>query len=514
MSPYHGAMMEMSQRLPNDFACELPDDADGIYALAARSMFQLFSSMSQGMFLVDRSGRIVWVNKGYERFLPRLGVAGVGDFLGHKVEEVIPNTQMRNVLETGKPVLIDLLTNSAGTFVVSRLPLHDDEGGVIGAIGIVLFDQPETTLQPLISKFAMLQRDLDEARRELAAQRSRSLQASVQGSRRSKYSFASFVGSSPAAVEVKRQARRAAQSMSPVLLLGETGTGKEVLAHAIHAASARSAGPFVSVNIAAIPETLLEAEFFGVAPGAFTGADRKTRDGKFKLADGGTLFLDEIGDMPASLQAKLLRALQEGEIEPLGSNQIVHFDVRVVAATSRDLLQMVRDGRFREDLFYRLHVLPVRVPPLRERSSDIPALVEMLCEDLALRNDMVPPELGKGALELLVAQAWRGNIRELRNVLEQAAMRCDDSHIDAGLLTQVLRSSGVELQVPHRQPLAQEPVAAAGDLLKPLAEQMAELEARAIRAAMQAHGGNKLAVARTLGISRAKLYDRLEKLNF
>lgn len=516
MSPYHDAM-EMSQLLPHDFACELPEDADGIYALAARSMFQLFSSMSQGMFLVDRSGRIVWVNKGYERFLPRLGVAGVGDFLGHMVEEVIPNTQMRSVLETGKPVLIDLLTNSAGTFVVSRLPLHDDEGGVIGVIGIVLFDQPETTLQPLISKFAMLQRDLDEARRELAAQRSRSLQASVQGSRRSKYSFASFVGSSPAAVEVKRQARRAAQSMSPVLLLGETGTGKEVLAHAIHAASARSAGPFVSVNIAAIPETLLEAEFFGVAPGAFTGAERKTRDGKFKLADGGTLFLDEIGDMPASLQAKLLRALQEGEIEPLGSNQIVHFDVRVVAATSRDLLQMVRDGRFREDLFYRLHVLPVRVPPLRERSSDIPALVEVLCEDLALRNDMVPPELGKGALELLVAQAWRGNIRELRNVLEQAAMRCDDSHIDAGLLAQVLRSSGVELQVPHLLPLTRAPmaaVAATGDLLKPLAEQMADLETRAIRAAMQAHGGNKLAVARTLGISRAKLYDRLEKLNF
>ena len=516
MSPYHDAM-EMSQLLPHDFACELPEDADGIYALAARSMFQLFSSMSQGMFLVDRSGRIVWVNKGYERFLPRLGVAGVGDFLGHMVEEVIPNTQMRGVLETGKPVLIDLLTNSAGTFVVSRLPLHDDEGGVIGAIGIVLFDQPETTLQPLISKFAMLQRDLDEARRELAAQRSRSLHASVQGARRSKYSFASFVGSSPAAVEVKRQARRAAQSMSPVLLLGETGTGKEVLAHAIHAASARSAGPFVSVNIAAIPETLLEAEFFGVAPGAFTGAERKTRDGKFKLADGGTLFLDEIGDMPASLQAKLLRALQEGEIEPLGSNQIVHFDVRVVAATSRDLLQMVRDGRFREDLFYRLHVLPVHVPPLRERSSDIPALVEVLCEDLALRNDMVPPELGKGALELLVAQAWRGNIRELRNVLEQAAMRCDDSHIDAGLLAQVLRSSGVEPQAPHRQPPAQETMAAmpaTGDLLKPLAEQMADLETRAIRAAMQAHGGNKLAVARTLGISRAKLYDRLETLNF
>lgn len=147
------------------------------------------------------------------------------------------------MLETGKPVLIDLLTNSAGTFVVSRLPLHDDEGGVIGAIGIVLFDQPETTLQPLISKFAMLQRDLDEARREPGCPAQPQLARVRTGARRSKYSFASFVGSSPAAVEVKRQARRAAQSMSPVLLLGETGTGKEVLAHAIHAASARSAGP-------------------------------------------------------------------------------------------------------------------------------------------------------------------------------------------------------------------------------------------------------------------------------
>ena len=160
-----------------------------------------------------------------------------------------------------------------------------------------------------------------------------------------------------------------------MLLLGETGTGKELLAHAIHAASSRASGPFVSVNIAAGPDTLLEAEFFGVAPGAYTGADRKGRDGKFKLSDGGTLFLDEIGDMPQSLQAKLLRALQEGEIEPLGSNKLVPFDVRIIAATSRDLGMLVREGRFRDDLFYRLHVLPVRGPPLRVRRSDIPSLV-------------------------------------------------------------------------------------------------------------------------------------------
>jgi transcriptional regulator with PAS, ATPase and Fis domain len=495
---------------PAPHASGLPLDAEGIHALAARSMFQLFSSSSQGMFLVDNSGRIAWVNEGYQRFLPRLGVASIDDFLGRRVEDVIPNTQMRRVLETGQPVLVDLLTNTAGSFVVSRLPLHDDQGMLIGAIGIVLFDQPETTLQPLISKFALLQQDLDDARRQLAAQRSRQL-AAPGGERRAKYSFASFVGSSPAAAEVKRQARRAAQSLSPVLLLGETGTGQELLAHAILAASARAQSPFVTVNIASIPDALLEAEFFGVAPGAYTGAERKPRAGKFKLADGGTLFLDEIGDMPLALQAKLLRALQEGEIEPLGSNAIVRFDVRVVAATSRDLLQMVRDGRFREDLFYRLHVLPIHVPPLRERQSDVPALVEVLCEDLALRNDMPPPELDAAALALLSHQEWRGNIRELRNVLEQAAMLSDDARIGTALLQQVLRMSGVEPSPAKPAPTAAPCLALHDDpgLLRPLAEQVAELEARAIRAALAAHGGNKLATARALGLSRATLYDRM-----
>jgi transcriptional regulator with PAS, ATPase and Fis domain len=480
----------------------LPRDGEAILALAARSMFQLFSSVSQGMFLVDRSGRIVWVNEGYQRFLPDLGFSSVDQFVGHMVEDVIPNTQMRRVLETGQAVLIDLLTNKAGTFVVSRIPLRDDDtGGVIGAIGIVLFDHPETTLQPLISKFAHLQRDLDDARRELATQR------------RTKYTFASFVGASPAAVEVKRQARRAAQSSSPVLLLGETGTGKELLAHAIHAASARARGPLVSVNIAAVPDTLLEAEFFGVAPGAYTGADRKGRDGKFKLADGGTLFLDEIGDMPQALQAKLLRALQEGEIEPLGSNKLVPFDARLIAATSRDLGALVREGRFREDLYYRLNVLPIRVPPLRERRSDIAALVEVLGEDMSHRSGSAPPELSPEALALLSGQVWRGNIRELRNVLEQAAMRSDSQHLETAVLEEVLRESGVKQIAPARWPAVaagQGTDASPEAALRPLAEQVAELEQRAIEAAMAATSGNKVAAAKLLGISRAKLYERLE----
>ena len=493
--------------LLTDDAPALPLDAQGILELAARSMFQLFSSVSQGMFLVDRSGRIVWVNEGYQRFLPDLGFSSVDQFVGRTVEEVIPNTQMRRVLETGQPVLIDLLTNKAGTFVVSRIPLRDDADRVIGAIGIVLFDHPETTLQPLISKFALLQRDLDDARRELASQRRRSLAVAGDGERRSKYTFASFIGSSPAAAEVKRQARRAAQSTSPVLLLGETGTGKELLAHAIHAASSRASGPFVSVNIAAVPDTLLEAEFFGVAPGAYTGADRKGRDGKFKLADGGTLFLDEIGDMPQSLQAKLLRALQEGEIEPLGSNQLVPFDVRVIAATSRDLPALVQSGQFREDLYYRLNVLPVRVPPLRERRGDVPALIEVLGDDMAHRGSP-PPELSEGAIALLAAQQWRGNIRELRNVLEQAALRSDSDRLDAALMETVLRESGLAQVQPALPPEPAPPDA--GALLRPLAEQVAELEQRAIATALQSTGGNKLAAARLLGISRATLYERLQ----
>ncbi|MDR6537657.1 sigma 54-interacting transcriptional regulator [Variovorax soli] len=497
----------------------LPLDAEGILALAARSMFHLFSSISQGMFLVDRSGRIVWVNEGYRRFLPALGFSSIDQFLGHPVEEVVPNTLMQRVLETGEPILIDLLTNKAGTFVVSRLPLREERedgaaGAVIGAIGIVLFDHPEDTLKPLISKFALLQRDLDDARRELATQRNNPLwQQSADGQRRSKYTFASFIGSSPAAVEVKRHARRAAQSSSPVLLLGETGTGKELLAHAIHAASARARKAFVSVNIAAVPDTLLEAEFFGVAPGAYTGADRKAREGKFKLADGGTLFLDEIGDMPLPLQAKLLRALQEGEIEPLGSNKLVPFDARVIAATSRDLPALVREGRFREDLYYRLNVLPVRVPPLRERRADIPALVEALGEDMALRSGEAPPELMPDALALLAAQHWRGNIRELRNVLEQVTMRSDSQRIDAAQLERILRETGQE-KIAAPDPLQALPGAAAADdktlLLRPLAEQVAELERKAIAAAMAATGGNKLAASRLLKISRATLYERLE----
>ena len=476
----------------------LPRDAQSILELAARSMFDVLANASEGMLLVDRQGIVVWVNDQYKRFLPALGYERVEDFVGQPVARVVQNTQMHHVLETGQPILIDLLNNRAGTFGVSRIPLRDSSGTVIGALGIVLFDQPQTTLQPLITKFAALQRELDDARRELAQR--------PTAPRRARHTFASFIGSSPAVAEVKRLARRAAQSASPVLLLGETGTGKELLAHAIHGVSARAQGPLVTVNIAAVPDTLLEAEFFGVAPGAYTGADRKGREGKLRLADGGTLFLDEIGDMPAGLQAKLLRALQEGEFEPLGSNQLQRFDAKIIAATSRDLAQRVREGRFREDLYYRLNVLPIRVPPLRERRGDIAALVEVLSEDIAQRSGLPQPEYDAGALALLAAQHWRGNVRELRNVLEQVVLLGDARHVNAERVAAVLRDSGVETLTPAA-PLP----GASGDepLLRPLADQVRELEHAAIDAALRACAGNTVAAAGLLGLARATLYQRL-----
>jgi len=469
----------------------LPADADSLLKLAAQSMFDTFAQAAMGMLVVDREHRVVWISEGYKSFLPALGFAAESDFIGKRVEEVVPNTLMAQVIDSGRPILVDLLTNQAGTFLVSRLPLRNDAGQVIGAIGLVLLDHPETTMQPLMAKFSRLQAELDAARAQLAAQR------------RPKYTIASFIGASPAALEVKRHARRLAQNASTVLLLGETGTGKELLAQAIHAASPRAPRPFVGINIAAIPEALLEAEFFGVAPGAFTGADRKPREGKFKLADGGTLFLDEIGDMPLALQSKLLRVLQEREVEPLGSNRVEPIDVRVIAATSRDLAGMVAEGRFRADLYYRLNVLPIKLPPLRERPGDIEPLAEALLEDIGRRSGLATRSLAPDAIEQLAREPWPGNIRELRNVLEQAALMHDELVLHAA-----------HFAAPTARAVAAAPAAPPAppkDLLQPLPDQVAALERAAIAAALRATGGNRLAAAKMLRMSRAALYDRLAR---
>jgi len=493
-------------------AMQLPADADALLALATRSMFEAFARDAMGAMVVDREHRVVWISEGYLRFLPALGFSEPGQFVGRRVEDVVPNTLMAHVIDTGRPILVDLLTNQAGTFLVSRLPLRDAAGQVIGAVGFVLLDHPETTMQPLIAKFSRLQAELDAARRQLAEQR------------RPRHTIASFIGASPAALEVKRQARRVAQIGSTVLLLGETGTGKELLAQGIHAASARAAKRFVGVNIAAVPESLLEAEFFGVAPGAYTGADRRGREGKFKHADGGTLFLDEIGDMPLALQSKLLRALQEQEIEPLGSNRVERVDVRIIAATSRDLAAMVAAGSFRADLFYRLNVLPIRLPALRERLGDLEALVESLSEDIARRSGLPARSVSPEALAMLARQAWPGNIRELRNALEQAALMTDDLVLEprhfgavgagaqaAAPVAMTLASGGAVPDFQAAQDASDRAAMPIPAALRPLADQVAEVERAAIAAALRASGGNRVLAARTLRMSRAALYDRLER---
>ena len=509
---------------------QLPQDPDSLLKLAAQSMFDLYAQTVQGMMVVDRAHRVVWISEGYKRFLPALGFADEHEFVGKRVEEVVPNTLLAQVIDSGKPILLDLLSNKAGTFLVSRVPLRDADGQVIGALGMVLMDHPESTMQPLMAKFGQLQRDLAAAQRQLVAEQVRN--------RRTKYSIATYIGASPAALEVKRQARRVAGTHATVLLQGETGTGKELLAHGIHAASARAARSFVGVNIAAVPDNLLEAEFFGVVAGAYTGAERKGRDGKFKLADGGTLFLDEIGDMPLALQAKLLRALQEQEVEPLGSNQVIRVDVRVIAATSRDLDAMVADGSFRADLYYRLKVLPIRLPALRERLDDIEALAEALLDDIARRSGLSHKSLSADAIDRLAAHVWPGNIRELRNVLEQAALMTDGAVLGADDIAAALGDKPVIGGAAVKAAQAAAPVSAEGQVtgvaggvfkpmahgdlrpataeaaagvltIQPLAQAVAELEARAIKQALLATKGNKHAAARLLGIARATLYARL-----
>ncbi|GMV00712.1 MAG: sigma 54-interacting transcriptional regulator [Burkholderiaceae bacterium] len=497
-------------------------DSDRVLRLAAETFFDHLSEMCEGILVVDRSARIVWVNDRWQRNIASLGFSSAGEIIGRPVEEVVPNTLMRHVVETGKPILLDILENKAGTYLVSRFPLHDDAGQVIGAVGLILYDQIES-LKPLFGRMGRLQSELAQAQKELARQR------------RTRYTFSNFVGNSERALEVKHRARRAAVLNTTVLLLGETGTGKELLAQAIHAASTRARHPFIAVNVAAIPETLLEAEFFGVAPGAYTGADRRGRDGKFKLADGGTLFLDEIGDMPLALQAKLLRVLQEREVEPLGSNAVARVDVRVIAASSVDLATLVADGRFRSDLYYRLNVLPIRLPPLRERPEDLEALCEHLLEQLGLEHEMLPKEIDREVLEALAALPWLGNVRELRNVLERACSLWDGMRLTMEAFRKVvpeieavaLRQETAALRVPpvagveghpaggrvieaSTEPSA-DPAAIDGahDSATTLPERIAELERAAIREALRATGGNRVQAARRLGIARATLYQKL-----
>ena len=370
-------------QLTNEFLL----DSAGLKAVAMQSLFERLDAQCEGAMAVDRDGRIVWMS---DKYLHMLGRSDQAEVLGQPVERIIPHSLLRQVVTTGEPILLDLMAFGSETFVVTRMPITDARGTVIGAVGFCLYDKLHH-LKPLLGKFEKLQDELAETRRQLVEKR------------RTRYTLANYIGSSPACMVVKQQARRAAQLDTTVLLLGETGTGKELLAQAIHASSDRSGKPFIAINTAAIPETLLEAELFGAAPGAYTGADKRGRDGKFKRADGGTLFLDEVGDMPLQMQAKLLRVLQEQEVEPLGANSVIKVNVRIIAATSIDLKHFVDSARFRSDLYYRLNVLSITLPPLRERLSDLDALCESALEQMSEHTGMTRRQITPCGLERLAA---------------------------------------------------------------------------------------------------------------
>jgi two-component system, NtrC family, response regulator AtoC len=331
-------------------------------------------------------------------------------------------------------------------------------------------------------------------RRALDHQRLRTEYRYLVSERDEEFDHYGIIGRSRAMQEVIRRAELVAETKSTVLITGETGTGKELVARAIHARSAQHDMPLIKVNCAAIPETLLESELFGHVRGAFTGATT-TKKGKFALADGGTIFLDEIGTMNPTLQSKLLRVLQEREIEPLGSERSEKIDLRVIAATNRDLRQMVADGKFQEDLFYRLNVIPIEIPPLRERREDIPPLVEHFVKKHAQRTGRRIDKMDEGVLAGLQQYDWPGNVRELENTIERAVVLATGPAITA-------RSVSVIGAVT--------PQSAGLPSLK-LRQNIEWVERETIRRALEHAGGVKKDAAETMGISQRALSYYLAK---
>jgi two-component system nitrogen regulation response regulator NtrX len=306
-----------------------------------------------------------------------------------------------------------------------------------------------------------------------------------------------LVGESPGMLELREQIERAAPTRATVLIQGESGTGKELAAREIHRRSSRSSMPFVQVNCAAIPEELIESELFGHEKGSFTGAFRK-QTGKFVAADGGTIFLDEVGDMSLRTQAKVLRVLQEGEVEPVGSAAVVKVEVRVIAATNKDLVEEIRAGRFREDLYYRLNVIPIRTPPLRERKEDIAVLAQHFATLFAQEHNKHPKKFTPAALRALQDASWRGNVRELRNMIERMVIMIPADTIDVTDLPAEFFRAATDI------------ITTAMHLSK-LQEFKDEAEKAFILAKLREHGWNVSKTAEAIDTPRSNLYKKIEQ---
>ncbi len=430
----------------------------------------------EGIVVVDEQGIVTMFNQAYSDFL---GVPAE-EVIGHRVQEVIENTRMHIVVQTGQAEIRQVQRIKGHDMVCDRIPIKKGDR-VVAAVGKVLF-RDVSELDAMLQQTRRLQSELEYYKEELKRH---------QGTR---YSLENIIGDGQTMLTLKELAQRVAWSNSTIFLRGESGTGKELFAHAIHNASSRVSGPFINVNCAALPENLLESELFGYQEGAFTGARKGGKVGKFELANGGTIFLDEIAEMPTNMQAKLLRALQEKEIERLGGTRPLKIDVRVIAATHRNLEEMVAAGQFREDLFYRLNVITLDIPPLRERREDIPALVAHLVEKLARNLGFGKKKVDPSTMQILKTHRWPGNVRELENVLERALNLVEGDVI-----------------LPSHLPYYLQRGSADADALPSLKEALWAAEADIMRQALKATGGNALKAARLLQVSKSTFYEKAGK---
>jgi transcriptional regulator with PAS, ATPase and Fis domain len=399
--------------------------------------------------------------------------------LYHPVAKVLPELQLDNVYQSETAEVSEFLEINGIKYIVHRIPIQEN-GRIIGAIGKVVFRQ----LNEVSELFKKLQK---------AENKASFYHQQFQKSESARFTWDHLFTVDPYMEKLKKSAAKAAKGRSTILIRGESGTGKELFAQAIHNSSARNTGKFIVVNCAAIPEDLLESEFFGYDEGAFTGARQKGKLGKFDLANGGTLFLDEVGDMSLSLQAKLLRVLQEREFYRVGGTVRIQVDVRIIAATNRNLEEMVQEGLFREDLYYRLNVISLNVPPLRDRMYDTDHLIGRFMIELNQILGTSITGIEDRARGAMLDYAWPGNVRELRNVMERAMTFAENGKIRLEDLPDYLVK-----QVSVVEP----------SLNVSLVEN-AELEA--IKKALVQVQGNKVKAARLLGISRSGLYEKIKK---
>lgn len=437
----------------------------------------IINTAYEWVVVVDVDAKVVMISDAYCEFL---GIERA-DAIGKPVQEVIENTRMHIVVRTGKEEVADLQRIRDNDMIANRFPIRQN-GKIIGAVGTVVF-RNRNEMTAITEKIKRLTMEVEYYKNEL------------QRESTAKYSFDHIISESPKMKESKLLAKRAARSHSTVLITGESGTGKELFAHAIHRASPRSHKPFIKINCAAIPENLLEAELFGYEEGAFTGAKKGGKPGKFELANQGTLFLDEIGDMPLNMQTKILRVLQEMEVERVGGQKTIPIDVRIIAATNAPLEELVEQGQFRQDLYYRLNVVRLDIPPLRDRREDIPLLVEKLLEKLNGEFGHTVTHADGEAMKILLQYDWPGNVRELENVLERAINLVEYSTIEKEHLPYYLKLQKTDAS---RNSLD----------LKKVVE---EAEKETIKQALAITNNDRYAAAALLGIGKSAFYDKLKK---